>query len=362
MKKFVEIFLNVSCEFKNLMIRSVHSIDFISLGFAAEFLRRESAVKFLITQRCKGDKKMFHRVQPQERVEQDKVQSPNAAEDSAQKTKTVSNDRAVVSEAPKKQNQPAAVSGSESESPRPQAAPYHAAKKKDEPVKESQPSYKSQSYLQISNTKKDEKTMPEQNATILGEKEQTARASSDSASIYQRGPAPASSSSSSANYSPSVYTSPYAQKSSASAPSAEAAGESRLTIGRGITMSGEIESCDHLYVEGTVEAALKGAKVLEIAESGVFYGTVEIDEATIAGRFEGELVVNGRLTIEATGVITGSISYSELQVESGAVIDGRMTPVSAAKSSGKLSAREEARPSKPSRALFEDRDAFEAAE
>ena len=68
----------------------------------------------------------------------------------------------------------------------------------------------------------------------------------------------------------------------------------RLVIGQGITMSGEIESCDYLLVEGTLEAALKGAKVLEVADTGTFYGTVEIEEATIAGRFEGELTFISR--------------------------------------------------------------------
>ncbi|MCB9983345.1 MAG: polymer-forming cytoskeletal protein [Rhodospirillales bacterium] len=105
--------------------------------------------------------------------------------------------------------------------------------------------------------------------------------------------------------------------------------ERRLTIGRGITMSGEIESCDYLLVEGTVEAALKGANVLEIAESGIFYGTVEINDANIAGRFEGDITVSGRLTIAATGTVTGSISYKEIAIEAGAVIDGKLTPLSA---------------------------------
>ena len=95
-------------------------------------------------------------------------------------------------------------------------------------------------------------------------------------------------------------------------------------------MSGEIEACDHLLVEGTVEAALKGAKILEVAESGVFYGTVEIEEATIAGRFEGDITVSGRLTLHSSAVITGSIAYRELEVEAGAVIDGRMTPMKSA--------------------------------
>lgn len=127
-------------------------------------------------------------------------------------------------------------------------------------------------------------------------------------------------------YSPSAYTPSVSTVSEASAYAASSS-DRTLTIGRGINMSGEIDACDHLVVEGTVEAALKGAKVLEIAESGTFYGTVEIEEATIAGRFEGDITVNGRLTIRASGAITGSIAYRELEVEAGAMLDGRMTPL-----------------------------------
>ncbi|AEP10077.1 conserved hypothetical protein [Micavibrio aeruginosavorus ARL-13] len=127
---------------------------------------------------------------------------------------------------------------------------------------------------------------------------------------------------------PAASSNPYA----AAAPGAKAgvvADGRRLVIGEGITISGEIEACDVLIVEGTIEAALKGARVLEIAESGVFYGAVEIEEATIAGRFEGDLTVNGRLTIRASGSITGAIAYKELAVEAGATLDGKVTPLSA---------------------------------
>lgn len=118
----------------------------------------------------------------------------------------------------------------------------------------------------------------------------------------------------------------------------------RLTIGPGITMSGEIESCDYLLVEGTVEAALKGANLLEVAESGVFYGTVEISEANISGRFEGDITVNGRLTITSTGTVTGSISYKEIEIEAGAVIDGKLTPLAA---SAAAPAKKPTAPAKP---------------
>ncbi len=143
--------------------------------------------------------------------------------------------------------------------------------------------------------------------------------------------------SASSSYQPSLSRSSgnsYASSSSYNAPQApdvySGSNDRTLTIGRGINMSGEIEACDRLMVEGTVEAALKGAKVLDIAESGVFYGTVEIEEATIAGRFEGDVTVNGRLTIKSTGIVTGSVAYRELEVEAGAVLDGRMTPLKSA--------------------------------
>lgn len=131
------------------------------------------------------------------------------------------------------------------------------------------------------------------------------------------------------SYDGSAYGQAYSQPQTSGAQSQGR----RLVIGEGITMSGEIEACDTLLVEGTVEAALKGAEVLEISETGVFYGAVEIEEATIAGRFEGDITVNGKLTVLSSGAITGSIVYKELAVEAGAVIDGKISPMSAEASS-----------------------------
>ncbi|PJB73781.1 MAG: hypothetical protein CO093_00055 [Alphaproteobacteria bacterium CG_4_9_14_3_um_filter_47_13] len=111
--------------------------------------------------------------------------------------------------------------------------------------------------------------------------------------------------------------------------------ERRLVIGQGITMSGEIEACDYLLVEGTLEAALKGAKILEIAESGTFYGTIEIEEATVAGRFEGDMTVAGRLTVKSGGSVTGAVTYKELAVEAGATLDGKVSPLAAAGAAAK---------------------------
>ena len=96
----------------------------------------------------------------------------------------------------------------------------------------------------------------------------------------------------------------------------------RLTVGRDISLTGEIGSCDVLVVEGTVEAKLREGRLVEIAETGLFKGSVDIEEADIAGRFEGDIAVRGRLTVRSTGKITGSIRFGELAVDAGGQLIG----------------------------------------
>ncbi|PWC63550.1 hypothetical protein TSH7_12490 [Azospirillum sp. TSH7] len=113
------------------------------------------------------------------------------------------------------------------------------------------------------------------------------------------------------------------QAPAAQAPMAPAMPEQRrLTVGRDISLTGEIGSCDVLVVEGTVEAKLREGRSVEIAESGLFKGSVEIEEADIAGRFEGDISVRGRLTVRSTGRITGSIRFGELAVDAGGQLIG----------------------------------------
>ena len=98
----------------------------------------------------------------------------------------------------------------------------------------------------------------------------------------------------------------------------------RLIVGREISLSGEITSCDKLIVEGSVEANLQNCHEIEIAESGLFKGTASIDEAEVRGRFEGELVVRRRLLIRAGGKVVGTIRYGQLEVEAGGELSGEI--------------------------------------
>lgn len=98
----------------------------------------------------------------------------------------------------------------------------------------------------------------------------------------------------------------------------------KLTVGRDISLNGEITTCDHLIVEGSVKATIKGGQVLEIAESGTFEGVVDIEQAEIAGTFEGDLIVRNKLVLRPTANVTGTIRYGALQVDTGARLVGEV--------------------------------------
>jgi cytoskeletal protein CcmA (bactofilin family) len=98
--------------------------------------------------------------------------------------------------------------------------------------------------------------------------------------------------------------------------------ESKLVVGHDIKIKGvEISDCDTLVVEGRVEATLD-SRVLEIAEHGVFQGTIAVDQAEIRGRFEGEITVRKQLIVHATGKVSGKVRYAKIKMEEGAEIAG----------------------------------------
>jgi cytoskeletal protein CcmA (bactofilin family) len=98
----------------------------------------------------------------------------------------------------------------------------------------------------------------------------------------------------------------------------------KLLVGRDIALSGQIKSCDQLVVEGHVEAELYDSLGLEVSETGTFKGHAVIDNADIAGRFEGDLTVRDRLYVRATGQVHGTIRYKALEIEGGGRIGGTM--------------------------------------
>ncbi|HEX9808356.1 MAG TPA: polymer-forming cytoskeletal protein [Alphaproteobacteria bacterium] len=100
-----------------------------------------------------------------------------------------------------------------------------------------------------------------------------------------------------------------------------------LVVGREISLSGNIAACDKLVVEGCVEADLDHCRELDISPTGLFKGSAAIDEADIAGRFEGSLTVHKRLRVRSSGRVTGTLTYGQIEIEAGGEVSGEVRVV-----------------------------------
>jgi cytoskeletal protein CcmA (bactofilin family) len=95
-----------------------------------------------------------------------------------------------------------------------------------------------------------------------------------------------------------------------------------LIVGREISFTGDVTSCDRLIIEGSIEAKLQNCQNMIIAETGIFRGDGSTENADVQGRVEGGLVVRKRLLIRASGHVSGTITYGEIEIEAGGKISG----------------------------------------
>ena len=138
---------------------------------------------------------------------------------------------------------------------------------------------------------------------------------------------------------PATMPAAYAPPAPLSADKGEERKEAKLVVGPDIKMKGaEITDCDTLVVEGRMEATLD-SRVLEIAQNGVFQGTIAVDNAEINGRFEGELTVRKQLTIHGTGKVSGKIRYAKIKIEEGAELAGEISVLDKSQSSAAAARR-----------------------
>lgn len=133
-----------------------------------------------------------------------------------------------------------------------------------------------------------------------------------------------------------------------------------LLVGRGIALKIEVEACDLLVVEGRVESSMK-CGTLRLNDGGEFVGECEVDNAEIAGRFDGTLVVNDRLAVLPTGRIAGTVRYRRVEISPGGEIKGQMEVMPALEQPvPAVDPVEEARPEPDGQAVVEPRRAADA--
>lgn len=105
---------------------------------------------------------------------------------------------------------------------------------------------------------------------------------------------------------------------------AEASERRTLVVGRGISLQGTVADAERLVVEGRVESQMIQAAELHVAQSGVFKGEVQVEDAEIAGEFDGTITARGNLIIRASGKVSGTVRCRKLTVDEGGQVSGQM--------------------------------------
>jgi cytoskeletal protein CcmA (bactofilin family) len=106
-------------------------------------------------------------------------------------------------------------------------------------------------------------------------------------------------------------------------PPAVIANTRRVFIDQGLTLRGAFSGCHHLAIAGHLESDV-ALRVLDILDEGSFKGSATVDEARIAGRYEGVLKVAETLVVGPAAYIVGSVECGRLQLEDGGRIEGEL--------------------------------------
>lgn len=98
---------------------------------------------------------------------------------------------------------------------------------------------------------------------------------------------------------------------------------SQATIGKNVTITGQIYSREDLFVDGEVEGSIELAESkLTIGPNGKVKAGVHAREVIIIGAVEGNVEATEKVEIRKDGRLKGDIKTSRIVIEDGAVFKG----------------------------------------
>ena len=100
-----------------------------------------------------------------------------------------------------------------------------------------------------------------------------------------------------------------------------AKGSSKVIIGNGVKLKGEIIDADEVQIDGTADVTMSADNLI-VGGTGNLKGTIQADNADVWGNIDGDLKISGTLTIQEQGSVSGSVEYHNLQIKLGGKIIG----------------------------------------
>jgi len=93
-------------------------------------------------------------------------------------------------------------------------------------------------------------------------------------------------------------------------------------ISEGVITRGDISSPGRVHVNGALTGNVE-ADAVHVGRNGSLEGNVQARQVTVAGQVNGELRCE-QATLRSTALLTGSIEALTLQIEAGAITEGKV--------------------------------------
>jgi cytoskeletal protein CcmA (bactofilin family) len=109
-----------------------------------------------------------------------------------------------------------------------------------------------------------------------------------------------------------------------------------MTIGESITITGKISFQREICINGVFEGTFEGNGKIVVGPEGFVKADLDLYEAEISGKFEGNITVQYRLILKGNAEVKGNITAPRLSVDEGVSIIGQIHVTAAAPVSEKL--------------------------
>jgi len=116
-------------------------------------------------------------------------------------------------------------------------------------------------------------------------------------------------------------------------------------IDQGSEFEGKLTFRDTVRVDGCFRGEISSENTLVVGETGEIFATVRSRNVVVAGAVTGDVFATEKLVLQKTARVDGDVRASSLQIEDGAVLNGRITMDAARRGSsgsGKGSSSDEA--------------------
>ena len=100
--------------------------------------------------------------------------------------------------------------------------------------------------------------------------------------------------------------------------------DAETIIGASVKVKGNFHGQGNIVIEGALEGSLKTNANIFIGEKAKVIANVESQDLVVNGEIRGNVKAKNYLSLGGTAKITGDISYSEMSMEKGAIINGQL--------------------------------------